>query len=278
MRVVFVVVRLVECRPRIRRSASSAHRARGSLRRPLDEQVKNPRQVFRRGEPDLDCPTLAAEFYIHWRTEPPAELLFGKRDIGGFPGALGVSSSPGPFGLFSESLDLSNREPALNDLDGDGFLSLHRADRQKRSRVSHRELVVFDQLLDLGWKFEQPQGIGDAGSFFPDPASDLLLGYTELLDQTSECVGLLDGVQLLALDVFDQRHLQHVLVSDGLDDAWNLLQAGSLRGPPAPLPGNDLEPLTLSSDHQRLNDPARLYGGRQFIHRFVVERGARLIL
>jgi hypothetical protein len=69
-----------------------------------------------------------------------------------------------------------------------------------------------------------------------DPAGDVFLGQVEFLAQASVTGGGFERVQVLALEVFDQRQLEHFLVGPLFpDDNGHLRQAGARR-PPTPLP------------------------------------------
>ncbi len=60
------------------------------------------------------------------------------------------------------------------------------------------------------------------------------------LDQLAVAAGLLDGVEIGALHVLDDRELEHLLVGQVAHDDRHRVQAGPLRRAPAPLTGDDL--------------------------------------
>ena len=74
-----------------------------------------------------------------------------------------------------------------------------------------------------------------------DALGERLLGVAVLADEAIEGLGDLDGVEVGALDVLDQRQLEGLLGRDVLDDDEHLLEAGALRGAPAALAGDELE-------------------------------------
>ncbi len=88
-----------------------------------------------------------------------------------------------------------------------------------------------------------------------------------------------DRIQVLALDVFDQRHLeQRSLLArrDVANDDRDAQQAGELRGAPAALAGDDLKAIADLADDDRLDDAVRLDRLRQLLQPRIVDRAARL--
>src|SRR5580704_5835409 len=69
---------------------------------------------------------------------------------------------------------------------------------------------------------------------------------------------LFDRVEVLALNILDQRYLERRLVGDFADDCGDTAQACSLRGAPSPFAGEKLIARSNSPQHQRLNNPAHL--------------------
>ena len=129
-------------------------------------------------------------------------------------------------------------------------------------------------------KAQQTQGVGHGGTGTAHAAGGLLLGQTVALHQRLVALGLLDGVQVLALQVFDQRQLGGELFV-GLDDAdGNLLQTRQPGGAPAALAGDDLIIAVVDlPDRDGLDQPVLPDGFGQLLGRFrVKEISARLIL
>ena len=90
---------------------------------------------------------------------------------------------------------------------------------------------------------EQPQAVGHGRAVLADRLRDFLLREVELVHQAAVGGGLLDGVQVLALDVLDERHLEQAPFVGGghiADDDRDAAQAGQLGGAPAPLARDDL--------------------------------------
>src|SRR4030043_746156 len=76
----------------------------------------------------------------------------------------------------------------------------------------------------------------------------------ELVHQPLESFGLLDGIEVLPLDVLDQRKLQDLRFRNFLDQDGNLFYASLLSGPPSSFPGNKFKGAPLPPDNQRLEN------------------------
>jgi len=143
--------------------------------------------------------------------------------------------------------------------------------RQQRAGVSCGDLLV-DQRLPGGFgKLQQPDGVGDRGAVLADAGGDLLLRKGKPVEQGLIGIRLLDRIQCLPLEVFNQGKFRQIPIFRLADDDGDLFQAGRLCRPPAPLAGNDLISVVRFPDDDRLDDAAFLHGGNQFPLVIVVE-------
>ena len=126
---------------------------------------------------------------------------------------------------------------------------------EQRPGVTHAEAALDDARLDLLRQLPQAQEIGHRGAAFADPRGRLVLGEVKLLDQAVIGLGLLDRVEVLALDVFHERQFEQLVVADGLDHDRDLGEPGPAGGPQAALSGDELEAGVGFADDQRLQDP-----------------------
>ena len=102
------------------------------------------------------------------------------------------------------------------------------------------ELALLEQRLHLVGEVEQPDQVRDRGAAAADAAGELLLGDAEVVDQGGAGAGLVDGVEVLADHVLDQRRLQALVLGRAADHGRDALEAGLLGGAPAALAGDQL--------------------------------------
>ena len=101
--------------------------------------------------------------------------------------------------------------------------------------------------------------------------------YPNSLDQALIAGGLFQRVEILALQVLDQRHLERLGRRDVAHDRRHLMKTRPLRRAPAALAGDQLEPAVGTGAHdERLDDPLHADGRRQLLEPRVVEVVARL--
>ena len=87
---------------------------------------------------------------------------------------------------------------------------------------------------------------------------------------------LLDGVQVFALEIFDERQFQHRAVVRLAGDDGNLRQIQQLRRAPAAFAGNQFKISAAFAHDERLDDALFADGIGQFAQRLVGEILARL--
>ncbi len=87
--------------------------------------------------------------------------------------------------------------------------------------MTHLELPLLHHLGDFGRELEQSQQIADRGAGSAHRIGGLLMRDAELRDQPFECARLFQRIQVLALDVLDQRHRDGRFVGHAADDGGN---------------------------------------------------------
>src|SRR5262249_4388018 len=85
----------------------------------------------------------------------------------------------------------------------------------------------------FGGQAQQAQGVGDRRAVLADALSQRVLRVAVLFDQAIHRLGKLDRIEILALDVLDQRQLEGLSSRDVAPHHQHLLQVGALRGSPA---------------------------------------------
>ena len=106
-----------------------------------------------------------------------------------------------------------------------------------------------------GDEVEQPERVRDGRARPADATGDLFVGEPELVDEPAEALGRFDRVEVLALQVLDQRDLELRAVVELADDRRDPLEAGRDGRSQAPLPGDELVAVDGLGDEDRLQDP-----------------------
>src|SRR5215470_13834569 len=125
--------------------------------------------------------------------------------------------------------------------------------------MAHVELAREQVGLHGLGKLGQAQQIGDRAAGAADRLSRGLVGESELLDQPLQALRFLERVEILALDVLDQREGEGSLIGDRADERGDFLESRALRGAPAPLAGYYFIPPSLDRPYEdRLHHALRL--------------------
>ncbi len=103
------------------------------------------------------------------------------------------------------------------------------------------------------------------------------MGHAKFVDEALQTVRFIDGIEVFALDVFDQTHRRHRIVGHFAQQHRHFVQPGQPRRPPAPLPRNDLEPIRDFARQDRLHQTLRADRVGQLLQRFTIHLRARLI-
>ncbi len=99
----------------------------------------------------------------------------------------------------------------------------------------------------------------------------------ELAREALESAGLLHGIQVGALEIFNDRYLHRLLVGDLAEDGGDGFFAGQLRGAPAAFAGNELIAAAgQRADQDGLHDAVGDDGGGQLGQLILVDAGAGL--
>ena len=148
--------------------------------------------------------------------------------------------------------------------------------------MTHRQTARGHLGAHFVGQLQQTKAVRDRRSVLADLDGDVFLSEPELVGEPLIRQGLFDGVEIFALDILDERHLEPALRvrgSDVLDDDGDFLEVGAFGGAPAPLSGDDLVAAGFDAAHDdRLNHPVRTNGARELLETRLVERSARLIV
>ena len=98
-------------------------------------------------------------------------------------------------------------------------LELGHGESGEGAGVALGDLALQQSLLGLGRKVEQPERIAHRCPRPPDAGSDGFVRHPESLDQEPESEGLFERVEIGALEVLDERQLDHLLLGGLTHDA-----------------------------------------------------------
>ena len=179
--------------------------------------------------------------------------------------------------LFHQRFGLADAQIAFDHGFGGLFLS-GGLQTQQGAGVTGGQLALGQQGAHGSAQIQQAQDIGHIAAAFAHPLGGFFLRQIVVLHQHLIALGFFDGVQILALEVFDHGQL-HGLAVVGLNDQHRHLgQARHPGGPPAALAGDDLIVARGQlADGQRLDNAVLTDGFGQILQRLIVEVLAGLL-
>jgi hypothetical protein len=183
------------------------------------------------GEADLDGAAAGAVAEADLGGEAFAEAVLDVDDVwvAGVGGRGGGGVRGGGFGgeeLGDEFLGLTNAEAALTDLFRGGDLKGVVGEAEEDLGVADGELTGAEGVEKLGSELEEAEGVGDGGAAATDLLGDLILGQAELGLELGVAGGLLERIEVLALEVLDEGELEDLAIGGDPFDDGNLREAG----------------------------------------------------
>lgn len=167
----------------------------------------------------------------------------------------------------SQALDLPDGEAASSGALGKQVPGLGVNDSQQSAAVSSSDASIFNQVLYRLFQLQEPDGVRDCGSVFAGAVGDIFLSELEIGHQPFKCPPLLDGIEILALNIFNQGDLKRLRLGDLADDCGNARQTRALRRSPAALAGNELVAGPVRAQDERLDYAASADRARQLLER-----------
>jgi len=144
--------------------------------------------------------------------------------------------------------------------------------------VTHFDVTALKHDAHLVFERQQAHEVGHCCAGFAHGFGYLLLGEVEFLLQAGEGVGLLNRVEILALDILDQRHGNGGLIGDIPHQGGHLVEASHLGGAPATFPGDDFVAVwSQRTHHNGLHDALAADRLGQLLEGFRVHIAARLV-
>src|SRR3979411_1958885 len=104
-------------------------------------------------------------------------------------------------------------------------------------------------------QIEQAHRVGHGRTTAPDFERNVFLSHAEFAGKPRVTLRFLDGIEIGALQILDERKLENFQISRLANDYWNFGQAYFLRRAPTPLAGDQFMRSSIElPDDQRLND------------------------
>jgi hypothetical protein len=124
---------------------------------------------------------------------------------------------------------------------------------------------------------QQAKRVRDGRTRLADAFGDTFLRQPELVDELAIGKRLVDRIEIRALDVLDERHLELVPVRELADERGDPLEAREARGTNAALAGDELVPVEGLGDEHGLQDAMFADARRQLLEPGVVHVTTRLV-
>ena len=101
-------------------------------------------------------------------------------------------------------------------------------------------LSFFDPFQKCFIERQEPNGVRHGRAVFAGARGHFILRQVKLIHQPLECARLLDGIQIFALNVFDKRQLERLLIAHFSQHRRHTEKLRTLRGAPSPFAGDEL--------------------------------------
>ena len=131
--------------------------------------------------------------------------------------------------FLDERFGLAHREAARHDVARKTALIALGGSADNRARVAHRERAGGDVAAHFFGEFQQPQVVGDRRAILADLRGDVVLLQMKFVGEPLIGGRGFHRVEILALDVLDQRHLEQPLAVAGGDVLDDDRDPGELR-------------------------------------------------
>src|SRR5947207_16010253 len=109
-------------------------------------------------------------------------------------------------------------------------------------------------------QIQEPQRVGHSGPAAADFQRNVFLPQAKLVSQSRIALGFFDWIEIGALQVFNQRKLEHLQVVRCANYGGHCDQADFLRCTKPALPGDQFKSRATLSDDNTLNDSDLTYG------------------
>ncbi len=172
------------------------------------------------------------------------ESLFEVGDGGGFlcgllVGVRRVEDGGRGVGVFGSSFEFADGPSAIDGGGCEFGACGGVVDGEECLGVSQGEGVGGDEVLGVVVEIEDSYEVCDAGAFEADALGDVGVVEVEVVGEALESVSAVDGVEVLAVDVFDERGFGGGAVVDVFDDDGDRFETCEDGGAPSAFAGDD---------------------------------------
>jgi hypothetical protein len=149
-------------------------------------------------------------------------------------------------------LDRPHREVLVDNPVRERFLEGPVGGGEQGASVAHGQAALVHEPLDRRWQLQQAQRVRDRYPAAPDLCCHGVVGEPEVLDELLVGGGLLERVEVVPVQVLDERVFQRGGVVGLAHQRRNGLEPHPPGGAPPPLPRDDLVPVVDGTNENRL--------------------------
>ena len=145
--------------------------------------------------------------------------------------------------------------------------------------MPHLKIACRQHLLNGSCKIQEPETVRHRRPIHPNDTRHLLVSHIKFVDQSAHPQSRLQGIEILTLQIFDQRHGDRRFVINFPNNNRYIGQSSALRCPPSPFTGDQF--ILIGSDRTNnkwLQQPLTSNRGCQIVQRAVFKVLAGLIL
>src|SRR3979490_208914 len=114
--------------------------------------------------------------------------------------------------------------------------------------MAYRKAPLFEKGLSVRLQIQKPHGVCNRGAAFANALRNLVLGEAEIVVEPFVGASFFDGVEVLALEVFNQGEFEHFSVACLAHDCRGFGEPKFSSGAPSALAGDKFVLVTDLSD------------------------------
>ena len=114
--------------------------------------------------------------------------------------------------------------------------------------MAHRQLARDKPIMHGDWQIPQAHQIGDMTARFANNPAQFFLAMAIIFNQPPIGLAFFPGVELFALNIFNERNFQRCSVIKFFNNDRDLMKSGTLCGTPTTFPSHNLQ-LAIQIPH-----------------------------